>query len=282
VNADSSTVVAFRALVMLACLVVAPSAAIFGSAFPEVVRTWLINPLLGRTTTASADDHGSRAGGGGVFNGVGYGGYGSSGPGSQAGSPGTGYAAAGAGEWGSPDHRASPLASPAGNASLAPLPFSPANGAKSLDGGSPAPNAAPTPSGGLFSGLVAGSAGPPAANASRGSASQVGFSTLAESAPASELTPGAGAAGQTMPAVHPGGENGQFAWFEKKLREYGANYYLLETWGNEGELYRFQCKMAVANNPAYSRHFEAMDRDKLQAMARVLEQVEAWRNGRLP
>ncbi len=67
---------------------------------------------------------------------------------------------------------------------------------------------------------------------------------------------------------------------ERKLRSYGATYYLLETWGNEGELYRFHCKMAVGNNPSYTRHFEATDRDSLRAMSQVLERVEAWRNGR--
>ncbi len=66
---------------------------------------------------------------------------------------------------------------------------------------------------------------------------------------------------------------------ERRLREFGATYYLLETWGNAGELYRFHCRMAVANNAAYSRHFEATDRDALKAMSDVLAQVQAWRSG---
>ena len=68
---------------------------------------------------------------------------------------------------------------------------------------------------------------------------------------------------------------------ERKLREYGATYYLLETWGNDGELYRFHCRMAIGNNPNYTRHFEATDRDALKAMTQVLERVEAWRTGPL-
>ncbi len=68
---------------------------------------------------------------------------------------------------------------------------------------------------------------------------------------------------------------------ERKLREYGATYYLLETWGNEGQLYRFHCRMAINNNPNYTRQFEATDRDALRAMSQVLERVEAWRAGRL-
>ena len=71
----------------------------------------------------------------------------------------------------------------------------------------------------------------------------------------------------------------RFTEMERRLREYGATYYLLETWGNAGELYRFHCRMAVANGGSYSRHFEATDRDALKAMADVLAQVEAWRSG---
>jgi hypothetical protein len=77
------------------------------------------------------------------------------------------------------------------------------------------------------------------------------------------------------------GQTDRFTAMERKLREYGATYYLLETWGNDGELYRFHCKMAIGNNPNYTRHFEATDRDALKAMAQVLEKVEWWREGRV-
>jgi hypothetical protein len=65
-----------------------------------------------------------------------------------------------------------------------------------------------------------------------------------------------------------------------RLRELGAVYYLLETWGNDGQRFRFHCKMAIGGNPAYTRHFEAIDRDAIQAMARVLAEVETWRTER--
>jgi hypothetical protein len=80
----------------------------------------------------------------------------------------------------------------------------------------------------------------------------------------------------------PGGSNDWFTWTQHRLRELGATYYLLETWGRNGELYRFHCKMAVAGNPDYTRHFEATDSDASRAMQQVLEQVEAWRAGRGP
>jgi len=72
-------------------------------------------------------------------------------------------------------------------------------------------------------------------------------------------------------------------WFSavaQRLRDLGATYYLLETWGRNGELYRFHCKMAVAGGQGFTRHFEATSGDAALAMRSVLEQVEAWRAGR--
>jgi hypothetical protein len=68
---------------------------------------------------------------------------------------------------------------------------------------------------------------------------------------------------------------------ERRLRELGANYYLLEAWGVEGGLFRFHCKMGVAGNAETNRQFEATDPDPLRAMERVLAQVEAWHGGQL-
>jgi hypothetical protein len=42
---DSSGVLAFRRVVMLSCLILVPAAAIFGSAFPELVQTQLVDRL---------------------------------------------------------------------------------------------------------------------------------------------------------------------------------------------------------------------------------------------
>jgi hypothetical protein len=65
-----------------------------------------------------------------------------------------------------------------------------------------------------------------------------------------------------------------------RIRQLGATYYLLETWGDRGQLYRFYCKMAVGGNPDYSRYFEATDADALAAMDKVLREVEDWRAAR--
>ncbi|MGD9645731.1 MAG: hypothetical protein AB7U73_08465, partial [Pirellulales bacterium] len=74
----------------------------------------------------------------------------------------------------------------------------------------------------------------------------------------------------------------QFTAMQYRLRQLGATYYLLENWGSDGSLYRFHCKMAIAGNSRYTRHFEATDRTPLQAIGRVLRDVEAWRAGRAP
>ena len=107
----------------------------------------------------------------------------------------------------------------------------------------------------------------------------------AVAAPPTQVVPvkrAAAAARQAGPGPTPGGSNDWFTWTQQRLRELGATYYLLETWGRNGELYRFHCKMAVAGNPDYTRHFEATDSDASRAMQQVLEQVEAWRAGRGP
>lgn len=47
---ESSTLLAFRIFVMLSCLVIVPMAAIFGSAFPDVVKTVLVDRLVAWST----------------------------------------------------------------------------------------------------------------------------------------------------------------------------------------------------------------------------------------
>ncbi len=71
----------------------------------------------------------------------------------------------------------------------------------------------------------------------------------------------------------------RFTYIQRRLRELGATYYLLETWGDQGQYYRFHARMAVGGSPDYVRHFEATETDALQAMVAVLRQVERWRVG---
>lgn len=69
----------------------------------------------------------------------------------------------------------------------------------------------------------------------------------------------------------------QFQQILERLRALGAVHYMLETWGNDAQRFRFHCKMALRSNPNYIRHFEAIDRDAVRAMSQVLAEVEAWR-----
>jgi len=70
-----------------------------------------------------------------------------------------------------------------------------------------------------------------------------------------------------------------FMSMQDRLRRLGASYYLLETWGNQRQFYRFYCQMAVGVNSSYTRYFEAINANPLEAMADVLRQVEDWRGG---
>ena len=71
----------------------------------------------------------------------------------------------------------------------------------------------------------------------------------------------------------------QFTYIQRRLRQLGATYYLLEAWGSEGQ-YRFYCKIAIGGNPNFNRYFEATDVDPIMAMMKVLAEVEAWRTAR--
>jgi hypothetical protein len=87
--------------------------------------------------------------------------------------------------------------------------------------------------------------------------------------------------GVSAPATS-AGEKGSdpFTYVQDRLRQLGATYYLLESWGEQRREYRFYCRMAVGGNSQYTRSFWSIDNDPFRAMNQVLDQVEAWRNGR--
>jgi hypothetical protein len=70
-----------------------------------------------------------------------------------------------------------------------------------------------------------------------------------------------------------------FMSMQDRLRRLGATYFLLETWGNQRQFYRFYCQMSVGGNSSYTRYFEAINANPLEAMTDVLRQVESWRGG---
>lgn len=226
---------------MLACLILVPLAAIFGSVCPEVVRSTLVEPILGPKSappgTASADVGPSPL----------------TGPFDLLATP--------------PSSLPVPAEAPA---------WSPAGAAVPAVQNSPAASQAHAPAAPVsgFATLTRFDAAAETSAPGRpvGSASAAAFAAPELARDPTAVSAGAVAAGAAQPAVPD-----RFKLLERRLREYGAIYYLLETWGSEGELYRFHCKMAIGSNPNYTRHFEATNRDALQAMSQVLEQIEAWR-----
>ncbi len=234
---------AFRIFVMLSCLIIVPMAAIFGSAFPDVVKAVLVDRIMQWATGKLPES--------------------------------------------------APTANTEGFSTVAPGP------APAVDLGGAPTNAADAPRWGSHGGPAETSAPPFAGNAGQvvpaaatSAAVQNDHQQASYIAPAgqSPLQTGHGrpggapgdAAGASAPSWSASeAQADPFTAMERKLREYGATYYLLETWGNQREMFRFHCKMAVGNDPNYTRHFEAIDSDALRAMNQVVNRVEAWRAGRV-
>ena len=86
--------------------------------------------------------------------------------------------------------------------------------------------------------------------------------------------PGAGPESK-IPKISNAGS--RFTPISRRLQELGADYLRLETLDAQGGQYRFQCRVSLAGNSAYSRPFEASAADPVEAMERVLKEVESWR-----
>jgi len=84
-------------------------------------------------------------------------------------------------------------------------------------------------------------------------------------------------AGEFFVSPPPGDE--RFAQMHERLRQLGATYVLLESWGEQHQTFRFYCKIAIAGNPHYTYRFEATDAEPIEAMAKVVAQIERWRAG---
>jgi hypothetical protein len=68
----------------------------------------------------------------------------------------------------------------------------------------------------------------------------------------------------------------QFKYVQDRLRQLGATYYLLETCGNEKREFRFYCRMSIGGDPRVTKSFSCFDCDPLKAMTQVLKLVEDW------
>jgi len=233
---QSSSSVLFRALVMLFCLVAIPLAALFGNALPGIARSALGGRWPQSWTAAGV-----------------------TGPmGSEA--PRFETPRNTSASTSSESGTAPPWRGEAGRDTAAwPVDRAPLNGSGVVPVGYEA---------------GAGQAGPMAVAPENWAASQglPGVEPLPAAVPAAGgcMPGGDGRATEGQPAAD------HFSYIQQRLRELGATYYLLETWGNQG-MYRFYCRMAIGGNPNFTRHFESTGGNPLEAMGQVLRQVEAWR-----
>ena len=61
-----------------------------------------------------------------------------------------------------------------------------------------------------------------------------------------------------------------------RLQKLGATYFVLEPCGDEKREFRFLCRMAIGGNPRVTKLFWCFDGDPMKAMNQVLKQVEEW------
>ncbi|MBN1852303.1 MAG: hypothetical protein JW829_06250 [Pirellulales bacterium] len=93
------------------------------------------------------------------------------------------------------------------------------------------------------------------------------------------LSPSGGAQSIIGPLDRPTGERpltetaSSLAELASQLQKLGATNYLLEKWGDDGQLYRFQCEVAIGGQPGLHRHFEAVAPTGEEAIRRVLAGV---------
>jgi hypothetical protein len=259
---ESGAIVLFRAVVMLSCLVLVPMAAIFGSAFPTLIQSCLPDSWR----TAARTDAEQRTDLAPAFGTDGF---------SNASAP----------QWpqsnsnidsaaihsSAPPLSSAPTWPPVEGPASAALPDRsevPTRQSKSVD----------VPA--LFSAPAESSAGRP------GSSPRIdqNATTTAASAPVALGAPPHSVANQSSAPAWPSSATDsaadgrdRFTEIEQRLRAYGAVHYHLETWGTRGELYRFQCQMPPVTAGTASPSFEAVDANALEAMQRVLHQIETIR-----
>ncbi|MDZ4819711.1 MAG: hypothetical protein SGJ20_12145 [Planctomycetota bacterium] len=263
---QSTITMAFRAVVLLACLIIFPLLAIFGKELPEVARKFIVSlveksqsvsaPLAPATTSSgtSAPDFGPN-----MFR------------------PAPASAAPEAATSAADPNEIQPLAALGQAAPPADL-LPP--GARSAPAGDPA-GSSPFPARGEFPGQPgeAPSGNFPASHTASGPPSNLGQ-------PANYEEPAPGTAGQSAPLTanipaNPaadqqiGGDH-RFRDAQARLRQLGASYYLLETWGESAETYRFFCKVTPNGDRERMWAFYHTDPDPVVAMNNVIQQIETW------
>lgn len=70
----------------------------------------------------------------------------------------------------------------------------------------------------------------------------------------------------------------EYSALERRLRQMGVNYSMLESSGQEGGSFRFLCRVNLPGGSTKYRKFEAVGREPLDAMRQVVAKVEQWRS----
>ncbi len=79
------------------------------------------------------------------------------------------------------------------------------------------------------------------------------------------------------PSAVPAGDGTRMPALLSRLAQLGAAETKLVPWGSSGHLYRFCCRAAMTDSPAYARHFESVAPEPVMAVEQVVAKVEAWR-----
>ncbi|HEV7224528.1 MAG TPA: hypothetical protein VGN42_17600 [Pirellulales bacterium] len=141
----------------------------------------------------------------------------------------------------------------------------------------PAPRTASTPRGrdttAHFESSDSGLSGP-MRKPERKVADESPWQATAYSRPATRGGPGAAAPVPSGPEH--AAPTDAFARGERRLKELGASHYRLETWGERGELFRCAANVRLPNSRRGMRHFEATAPAPSQAVEQLLAKVEAW------
>jgi hypothetical protein len=279
---QSSTTLLCRALVMLTCLIVLPLVALFGTSLPQVAGT-LLDRRVGQGTAAAKES--LDAAPAFVADGAA--------PGMTTAPPPLDRPRVNLPD-GSPTANLRPGAAPAGppnagpGAQPFPQPGFPPNHTGMVPVGydAPAGNHIVAPpawrndpsinsSGGFVTdGRVDGTGAAPARPAALVPVAPFSDGPPRAAVPVAPERLAAGADGS------PSSASGAFLGIQERLRGLGATYYRLESWGSQQPLFRFQCEAALDGSPHLTQHFESTDGDPLQAMGKVLAEVEAWKAGR--
>lgn len=263
---QSSAGMVFRAIVMLACLVAVPLAALFGSSLPDLAREMLGERLGLVRFGASPPLVGAAPGNMPI----------------QASAPSAVGQGAMAGSWGAnnlPFAQTWPGSAPTGQqnspngGAMWPANHGPPEGFRE---GAAIPVGSTVGADALHASFEA-PVGKPLGFLQWPDERPSGFRSDVASVdnPRKDVSP-------VLSAAELAGSVDRFSLIQRQFRELGSVYTLLETWGDQGQLYRFYCRMAIGGNPNYTRYFEATDSEPLAAMARVLEQVEVWRSSGQP